>query len=296
MKINNIGYLLKEGIVGIFRHGFMSFAAVCVTVACLLIIGSFSILVYNVNIMVDDLNKTNQIMVYVDSELSDAEARSVGTPINQIENVLKAEFVTREQALENFAADHEDESGAFSGVVADYLRHRYVVTLVDNTLMEDTITRIEKIPGVAKISAELELAEGFTTIQQVLQIVSMGIIAVLLVVSLLIISNTVKISMYDRKDEIAIMKMVGATNGFIRLPFVVEGFTLGAVGAVLAFGLEWWLYDSLLIRVEELDALDLFKLVPFEELLLPMVATFGAAALFVGIVGSWTSIRKFLDV
>lgn len=296
MKISNLGYLLKEGIVGIFRHGFMSFAAVCVTVACLLIIGSFSLLVYNVNIMVDDLNKTNQIMVYVDSELSDAEARSIGTPINQIENVLKAEFKTREQALAEFAADHEEESEAFSGVVADYLRHRYVVTLVDNTLMEDTISRIEKIPGVAKISAALELAEGFTTIQKVLQIASLGIIAVLLVVSLLIISNTVKISMYDRKDEIAIMKMVGATNGFIRLPFVVEGFALGMIGAAAAFGLEWLMYDALVARVQEVDSLNLFRFVPFTELLIPMIATFGACGLFVGILGSWTSIRKFMDV
>ena len=296
MKINNIGYLLKEGIVGIFRHGFMSFAAVCVTVACLLIIGSFSILVYNVNIMVDDLNKTNQILVYIDSELSDAEARSVGTPINQIENVLKAEFVTRDQALEDFIADHEEEGEAFTGVIAEDLRHRYVVTLLDNTKMEDTIKRVEAIPGVAKIKAELELAEGFITLQRVLQIASLGIIAVLLVVSLLIISNTVKISMYDRKDEIAIMKMVGATNGFIRLPFVVEGFTLGATGAVLAFGLEWWLYDAMLVALEDVDTLNLFSFVPFETLLNPMIATFSAAALFVGIVGSWTSIRKFMNV
>ena len=296
MKINNIGYLLKEGIVGIFRHGFMSFAAVCVTVACLLIIGSFSILVYNVNIMVDDLNKTNQILVYIDSELSDAEARSVGTPINQIENVLKAEFVTRDQALENFIADHENEGEAFTGVIAEDLRHRYVVTLLDNSKMEDTIKRVESIPGVAKIKAELELAEGFMTLQRVLQIASLGIISVLLVVSLLIISNTVKISMYDRRDEIAIMKMVGATNGFIRLPFVVEGFTLGAVGAVLAFGLEWWLYDAMLVALEDVDTLNLFHFVPFETLLNPMIATFSAAALFVGIVGSWTSIRKFMNV
>ena len=296
MKINNIGYLLKEGIVGIFRHGFMSFAAVCVTVACLLIIGSFSILVYNVNIMVDDLNKTNQILVYIDSELSDAEARSVGTPINQIENVLKAEFVTRDQALENFIADHENEGEAFTGVIAEDLRHRYVVTLLDNSKMEDTIKRVESIPGVAKIKAELELAEGFMTLQRVLQIASLGVISVLLVVSLLIISNTVKISMYDRRDEIAIMKMVGATNGFIRLPFVVEGFTLGAVGAVLAFGLEWWLYDAMLVALEDVDTLNLFHFVPFETLLNPMIATFSAAALFVGIVGSWTSIRKFTNV
>ena len=296
MRINNIGYLLKEGIVGIFRHGFMSFAAVCVTVACLLIIGSFSILMYNVNIMVDDLNQTNQILVYIDSELSDAEARSVGTPINQIANVLKAEFVTRDQALENFIADHEEEGEAFTGVVAGDLRHRYVVTLVDNAQMEDTIKRVSAIPGVAKIKAELELAEGFITLQRVLQIASLGVISVLLVVSLLIISNTVKISMYDRKDEIAIMKMVGATNGFIRLPFVVEGFTLGAVGAALAFGLEWWLYDAMLVALDDVDTLNLFNFVPFETLLNPMIATFSAAALFVGIVGSWTSIRKFMNV
>ena len=296
MKINNIGYLLKEGIRGIFLHGFMSFAAVVVTVACLLIVGSFSILVYNVNIMVDDLNKTNQILVYIDSELSDAEARSVGTPINQIENVLKAEFVTRDQALENFIADHENEGEAFTGVIAEDLRHRYVVTLLDNSKMEDTIKRVESIPGVAKIKAELELAEGFMTLQRVLQIASLGVISVLLVVSLLIISNTVKISMYDRRDEIAIMKMVGATNGFIRLPFVVEGFTLGAVGAVLAFGLEWWLYDAMLVALEDVDTLNLFHFVPFETLLNPMIATFSAAALFVGIVGSWTSIRKFMNV
>lgn len=296
MKINNIGYLLKEGIVGIFSHGFMSFAAVCVTVACLLIIGSFSILVYNVNIMVEDLNRTNQVMVYIDSDLSDAEARSVGTHINQIKNVLQSDFVTREEALQNFIADHENEGEAFTGVVAGDLRHRYVVTLMDNALIEDTVNRIRQIPGVAKVNAELELAEGFLTLQRVLQIASVGIISVLLVVSLLIISNTVKISMYDRKDEIAIMKMVGATNGFIRLPFVVEGFSLGAMGAVLAFGLEWWLYDALLARVKEIDSFGLFNLVPFEELLVPMMITFGSAALFVGIVGSWTSIRKFLNV
>jgi len=130
----------------------------------------------------------------------------------------------------------------------------------------------------------------------VLHLVSAVIIAVLLVVSLLIISNTVKLAMYDRKDEIAIMKMVGATNGFIRLPFVVEGFTLGMIGAVLAFGLEWAGYDALVQKVDEVDSLQLFTFVPFQELLIPMVIVFAAAGMFVGIVGSWTSIRKFMDV
>ena len=295
MKLNNIGYLLKEGFKGIFLHGFMSFAAICVTVACLLIVGSFSILAYNLDIMVDELNKTSEILVYIDSELSDAEAKSIGTKINMLDNVLQSTFVSREEALKDFIADHDGDS-AFSGVQATDLRHRYIVSLEDNIRMQETDAQLQAIPGVAKTSAAYELAEGFTTIQQVLHMVSYAVIAVLLVVSLLIISNTVKLAMYDRRDEIAIMKMVGATNGFIRLPFIVEGFTLGMIGAALAFGLEWVMYDQMILKIGAVDSLKLFSFVPFQELLYPMLAVFGAAGLFVGIVGSWTSIRKFMNV
>jgi cell division transport system permease protein len=295
MKINNIGYLLKEGIRGIFLHGFMSFAAVCVTVACLLIVGSFSCLTYNVNILVDSLNKTNEIVVYIDSELSEAEARSLTTPINTIENVYQTRFVTREEALKDFIAEHQGDE-AFSGVEASDLRHRIIVVLEDNSLMDKTVEEIKKLSGVANISAAYELADGFATLQNVLHIASTVIVVVLLVVSLLIISNTVKLAMFDRKDEISIMKMVGATNGFIRLPYVVEGFILGMIGAAIAFGLQWLLYDALLVWLAEADSLKLFHFVPFEQLLTPMVCIFAAAGLFVGVVGSWTSIRKFLNV
>ena len=295
MRLNNIGYLLKEGFKGIFTHGFMSFASVCVTVACLLIVGSFSILSYNLDVMVEELNQTSEVLVYVDNTLSDAEARSIGTKINTLNNIQKSTFISREEALEDFVEDHEGDS-AFSGVQADDLRHRFVVVLEDNTKMKETDNQLKQIPGVAKTSAAYEMAEGFSTIQNVIHIVSIAVIAILLVVSLLIISNTVKLAMYDRKDEIAIMKMVGATNAFIRLPFQVEGFTLGMLGAVLAFGLEWIMYDALTIRISEVDSLQLFSLVDFQELLIPMVATFAAAGLFVGIVGSWTSIRKFMNV
>ena len=295
MKISNIGYLIKEGFKGIFQHGFMSFAAVCVTVACLLIVGSFSILAYNLDVMVDDLNQTSEILVYIDSSVSDADARSIGTQINMLDNVLQSTYVSREEALKDFIEDHQNDP-AFSGVQPQDLRHRFVVVLEDNSLMKQTDQQLKQIPGVAKTNAAFEMAEGFTTIQNVLHIASFAVIAVLLVVSLLIISNTVKLAMYDRRDEIAIMKMVGATNGFIRLPFVVEGFSLGMMGAILAFGLEWALYDALVNRVAEVDALQLFKFVGFQELLIPMVAVFVAAGFFVGIVGSWTSIRKFMDV
>ncbi len=296
MKINNLGYLIKEGVRGIFLHGFMSFAAVCVTIACLLIVGSFSCLAYNFNIIVEDLNKTNEVMVYVDESLSDAQARSVGTKLNQVENVYNAKFISREEALENFVADHQGED-AFIGVDAQNLRHRYVVTLSDNNLIHETVETIKNVEGVAKVNANFELADGFSALQNVLHVASIVVISVLLLVSLLIISNTVKLAMYDRRDEIAIMKMVGATNGFIRLPFVVEGFTLGMVGAAISFGLMWLLYDWVVVKLDSLSTLKLLlNFVPFTELLVPMVITFAGAGLFVGVIGSWTSIRKFMDV
>ncbi len=295
MKINNVKYLLKEGIRGIFLNGFMSFAAVCVTIACLLIVGMFASVMYNVNVLVEEMNKTNEIIAYIDEELPLADAKSVGSQINLIENVQNSVFVTREEALENFA--EEMGADALSGTDASYLRHRYVITLMDNAKMKDTVKAVEKIEGVSETYAEYAMAEAFITIQNIIHIASFAIIILLIGVSLLIISNTVKLAMYDRKDEIAIMKMVGATNGFIRLPFVVEGFTLGIAGAAVAFGIEWLLYNAIVSSLEAMDtALDMFNFVPFGDLLWFMIATFLSAGLFVGIVGSWISIRKFMDV
>ncbi len=295
MKSNNFGYLLKEGIRGIFLHGFMSFAAVCVTVACLVIIGSFSVLLYNLNIMVAEVEQDAEILVYIDESFTEAEAKSVGSKINMIENVHQATFVSRQQALEEFVAKQGDES-AFQGIQADVPRDRFLVTLEDNNKMKETVPMIEAVSGVAEVNAPYRVAEAFATIQHILRIVSAAVIALLLVVSLLIISNTVKLAMYDRRDEIAIMKMVGATNSFIRFPFVVEGFLLGMFGAAVAFFLEWGLYNAMVGWIASVDALNLLQFVPFMELIWPMVATFGAAGLFVGIFGSFTSIRKFLDV
>ena len=295
MKSNNFGYLLKEGVRGIFLHGFMSFAAVCVTVACLIIIGSFSMLLYNLNIMVAEVEQDAEILDYIDENYTEAEAKSVGSKINMIENVHQATFVSRQQALEEFVAKQGNEA-AFQGIQADVLRDRFIVTLEDNNRMKETVPMIEAVSGVDEVNAPYRVAEAFATVQHILRIVSAAVIILLLVVSLLIISNTVKLAMYDRRDEIAIMKMVGATNAFIRFPFVVEGFLLGMFGAAMAFFLEWGLYNALVSWIGKVDALNLLQFVPFAELLWPMMGTFGAAGLFVGIFGSFTSIRRFLDV
>ena len=295
MKKNNFGYLIREGIRGVFLHGFMSFAAVCVTVACLIIMGSFSLILYNLNLMVKDLEKENEVLVYIDETYSEAEAKSVGSQINMIANVYNAQFVSREEALNNFVEEQND-ADLFQGIEADTFRDRFVVTLVDNTLMKQTVEEIRQVEGVADISAHYEISEGFTTVQRLLNIASVAIIAVLLVVSLLIISNTVKLAMYDRKEEIAIMRMVGATNGFIRWPFVVEGFLLGVFGAAIAFFLEWGLYDLLAAKIASIDSLQLITVVPFSEVLPIMIAAYAATGFVVGVFGSLLSIRKFLKV
>ena len=231
----------------------------------------------------------------IDSSLSESEAKSIETELRTIDNVWDATFKSKEEALKDFIEEHDGDP-AFSGVEAEDLRHRVVVVLEDNALMEQTIEQIRKVNGVADVVAHYELAEGFSTMQSVLRIISVAVIVVLLCVSLLIISNTVKIAMSSRREEIFIMKMVGATNGFIRLPFVVEGLILGMTGAGLAFFLNRWLYDGMVKRLDKMDSLNFLNLVPFEQLLGPMVVTFVLAGLFVSIIGSWSSIRKFLDV
>ena len=290
-----MGYLFREGVRNMFTHGFMSFAAVCVTVACLVIIGSFSLIIYNLNLFVADMEQQNRVLVYVEESYDTAEAKSVGSRINLLDNVREAEFMSREEAGQRFI-EQQGGGEAYEGIDASTFRDRFIVTLEDNSKMNETVAQIRQIQGVASISDRPELAEGFTTIQRILNIVSAAIIIVLLVVSLFMISNTIKLAMYDRRDEIAIMKMIGATNRFIRFPYFVEGFLIGLISGAVAFFLEWGLYDLLVSKITEIQSLQLFKLVPFKEVFLPMILTFGFTGLFVGMFGSVMSIRKFLDV
>jgi len=296
VKNKNYGYLFKEGFRGIFLHGFMSFAAICVTVACLIIMGSFMLIMENINQMVMELDRQNQVLVYIEDTYTEAEAKSVGSEINLVPNVAKAEFVSRATALDNFIAEQKDPS-MFAGLEEDTFRHRFVVTLETSENMAQTKTELESIKGVGYVNAHLEVAEGFAMIRDVLQLVSTAIIVVLMVVSLFIISNTVKLALYARKDEIAIMKMVGATNGFIRIPFVIEGAIIGFLAAAIAFFAEWGIYDFLVKEINSIDnTLQLFTAIPFSDVVIYMAVSYGCAGLFVGIFGSLMSIRKFLNV
>lgn len=294
MKHNNFSFLVGEGTKAIFKHGFMSFAAVCITVACLVIVTSFGLITYNIGLIVDDLQKENEVLICIDESYTEAEAKSVGSRINLIDNVADARFISREEALQTFVKEYD--AVMYDGVTAETMRDQYIVTLEDNSKLQETIDALKQVPGVATIYSDPTVANAMSTIRNVLSIVSACIATVLLIVSLIIISNTIKLAMFDRREEIAIMRMVGATNGFIRLPFVVEGLVLGLVGGLIAFLLQWGLYSLIVSKIMSTMAAGIITVLPFASVSLPLLLVFLGVGVLVGVFGGLTAIRNYLKV
>ena len=215
--------------------------------------------------------------------------------IEEMDNVAYVEPISGEQAFEDFGNLFDDSESIFAGVNAGVMRDQFEITLDDNSLIAETKAQLEKIPGVASVEANVEEANAMAQVRTVLYIASVAITGVLLVVSLIIISNTIKLAMMDRREEIAIMKMVGATNSFIRLPFLVEGFLLGLFGAIFSFFIEWGLYVILRNAIGG-TGIEILSLVPFGDIWLPMAAICVIAGFVIGIFGSLMSIRRFLKI
>ena len=197
--------------------------------------------------------------------------------------------------MEDFIAKYPDED-YFQDLDPSILRDRYAIKVKDLTRQSQTVTQIKAVAGIAKVNAYEELAGGFITIRNIATVICVALIAVLFVVSVFIISNTIKLTTFDRRDEIAIMKMVGATDGFIRWPFVYEGLLIGLMGAVIAFGLQWLLYEAISKGIAGSDTLQLLRVVSFRKIWGPVAGVFGLVGILVGVGGSLTAIRKFLRV
>lgn len=295
MKLNRFFYLIKEGIKSIFTHGFMSFASVTIIVACLLIMGSFSLVAFNIDGMITDLEQKNEVLAFVDDSLSDEEAMAIQTRLEAVSNVSSVRFISREQAFEDFKAEYEDSS-RFDDLPDTTLRHRYVLHLEDLALMESTTEDIKAVGGIAYVDASLEISKGIIAVRNVISVVSMVIIAILFVVSVFIMNNTIKLATYSRKEEIGIMKMVGASNSFIRFPFVVEGLILGLLGGGIAFFVQWGLYDLVADKIMSSLIGSLVNVISFDVLLWPMLAVFLGIGLIVGVFGSGAAIRNYLKI
>ena len=288
-------FFIREGAGNMFSHGFMSFAAIGITVACLLIMGTFTLVAYNANVNLADLQQENAVLAFVDDALTEQEARALQTKIENVDNVADCTFMSRDEAKENYIARYDGDE-LYGDLPADVFRHRYVIHVTDPDRIMETKEAVEQVAGIAKARADQAVAEGFTTARNVAGIISIALIAILLLVSVFIISNTIKLTTFDRRDEIAIMKMVGATNGFIRWPFVYEGMLLGLFSAVIAFGLQWLLYTAVARGIGTSDTLQILTVVPFLRIWKPVALVFLGAGILVGVGGSLTAIRRFLRV
>jgi len=292
---HNIFYFAKEGAVNMFSHGFMSFATVGITVACLIIMGTFTLVAVNANAMLADLESESQILAFVDLGASEEEARAMEKEILAVDNVAGATFISDVEAAAAFRSRYEDDE-LFQGLPDNNFNHRFAIDLADIGYMRETKEALEALPGIESVQAYEDEAAGFITIRNVAGVVCVVLIAVLALVSVFIMANTIKLTTFDRRDEIAIMKMVGATNGFIRWPFVYEGFLLGLFSAVIGFFLQWGLYEAVSRSVASNDTINLISVVPFETMWEYVAVIFAAAGMFIGVGGSLSAIRKFLQV
>ena len=272
----------------------MSFASVAVITACLVIMGALGLITWNINAMIDEMQNQNKIIAYIDENYTEEQARALQPEIDKLKNIESVEFVTREQAMENFEADYEDE--LFDTIDASTFRHRYVITLVDINQMKDAQGALEKIEGIADVNAHLDYAKKFVTFRNIVSIVSLVLVGVMVLVSLFIMTNTIKLATFTRKDEIAIMKIVGATNRFIRFPFVIEGLILGAVGGGIACVIVGGLYSVAKRRLMTTMIAGIFTMIPSHTVLLPMLVVFLGVGILVGVIGGVTAIRSYLKV
>ncbi len=272
----------------------MSFASVCIIVACLIIMGSFGLLAYNVNKIIDTFEDENIIIAYVDENLSEAEAKQLRSQIEGLDNVSSAEFISRDSAMSDFVSKYD--KSLFEDLDSTVLRHRYSVYLDDISLVEQTQNDLKSVQGIAEVSAHLDIAKAFVTLRNVVSGIFIVLAAILLVVSLFIMSNTIKLGTFERREEIAIMKMVGATNRFIRWPFVLEGFILGITGSLIAFVAQWGIYKLINEKIVGANRISLISVVPFSSVALPVLIVFLAIGFCIGVGGSSLAIKNYLKV
>ena len=294
MSKHNFGYFVHEGLSNMFSHGFMSFAAIGITVACLLIMGTFTLVAVNANELLHTLEQENEILAYVDDTYTDAQSKALESKLEALPNVASVTYISKEEAMESFKAQYPDEE-VFQDLDPEILQDRYAIKVADLTKQAQTKEQVENVEGITDVNAYEEITSGFITVRNVATVVCVALIAILFIVSVFIISNTIKLTTFDRREEIAIMRMVGATNGFIRWPFVYEGFMIGLLSAVIAFGLQWLLYAAVAKGVANSDTLKLIHVVDFTTFWKPVAAVFAGAGILIGVGGSLSAIRKFLQ-
>ena len=289
--MKGFGYLVKEGFKNVYANRIMSIASVCVLVSCLVMTGAAALFSLNVLNIVDEVEKNNETSVYILKEKNDIEAKQIGAKIQEIENVDKVTFVSKHEAVEQFKNTLGDQ--LFDRIKdEDPLNDKYIVSFKDTEKYEQTVDKIKTIDGVQSVTDRRDFARKLTKVSNLVTIVAVCIVAALIVISLFIIANTIRTTMYSRRFEISIMKSVGATNMFVRMPFLVEGMVLGFISAAIATGVLALLYRAASGMVERIDLG--ISAIPFTSVLIILVLSFIVVGVLVGFFGGFISIRTAL--
>ena len=296
-KRGRLGYLTKEGFRNLWVNRMMSVASVAVLMACLVLMGTAFMVLVNVESVLNIVEEENIVSVYLDMDATQDEVQKVREEIIKIQNVTKCEFVSKEQAFEEvLEKDEFDAELELFRDIENPLPDMFEVAMEDENLFDETVTKLEQIDNVDVVRGSKEITNILIRIRSTISYISIGIIVVLLLISLFIISNTIRITMFNRRLEINIMKSVGATNWFIRWPFIVEGMLLGIISAIVSLGVVWGIYELLESLIYELFGIMSreFVAADFKAYALYILAAFVVIGVLSGGCGSFVSIQKYL--
>lgn len=290
MRISSIGYFLKEGFKNVWNNRMMSFASVLVMICCFILTGGAMLLSVNISRVLKSIEDQNVINVYLDYNITSAEARNIGEKIEKIPNVLECRYYPKEEAVK----EYQEMLGSLFDVLKENenpLPDAYHVTMEDLSLYDMTASEIKKISGVDTVSDRSDTASKLTSLNNLVTNAGIWTIIALGAVSLFIISNTIKVTMYSRRFEISIMKSVGATNWFIRIPFIIEGIVIGLISAVISTAVLKFVYDELMMVINKIVP---FQGIPFSSLVYYIAGSFTVAGILFGLIGGIISISRYL--
>lgn len=294
----SLKYLIKEGFRNTWTNRMMSIASICVLMSCLVLIGSASMIFLNIDSLLGKIEEENVVMVYIADGTTDDAITNMQTEINACGNITKVEFIPKETAwAEQLQTMEQAQAEFFTSISSDIpLPDAYKVTIQDLDKFDDTVAKLKQISNVDTIRENKDLAQKLVALRKGITVIAIVIIVVLFVISLFIISNTIKLTVYSRRLEISIMKSVGATNSFVRLPFVVEGIILGITSGIISLGLVWGVYQLAITEFKDLlSSFNGLSFLAFQNYALPMLGAFIAIGIVSGVGGSLITMRKYLN-
>lgn len=294
MKGASLGYLTREGFRNIWVNRLLSLATIVVLISCLIIVGSGSLIFLNINAVLDLIEGQNVVMVYVNDDADDYMTQTLGVQLEAHTNVLEVEFVPREEAFQRQIEAYGDKADLLEGLSPEILPDAYKVTVKDLELFDETVAEIKGFDNVLQIRENSDLAGKLASIRNAVTYISIGIVAILFFVSLFIVSNTIRITIYNRRLEISIMKAVGATNAFIRWPFMVEGILLGLFSAILGLGIQYGVYSIASIWLGNVLSMLGGEAVNFLDYVWVIFGIFAFIGIVIGAFGSIISLNKYL--